>query len=477
MKKFPDNFMWGGATAASQIEGAWNIDGKSMTVADMKKFNNKLDRKNILSERQMTIEKIKSAIDDTSSENYPKRRGIDFYHTYKEDIKLFKEMNINTYRMSISWSRIVPNVFDEKVNKKAIDFYTNIFKELKKNDITPLVTISHFDLPYIAVKKIGGWVSKKLIEPYLFYCKTLFKNFGQYVKYWIPFNEINGALFTEWNAIGLKGLNENIQNNYQALHNTFVANARAIELGKKINDQFQFGSMVAHFETYPLTCKPEDVFENLEEKRKRVYLFHDVTSKGYYPKHIFHFFDKIKIKIDITDKELNYIKNNTVDFISISYYMSGTISKDSKDSTEGNLVRMGKNPYLEATDWGWQIDPIGIKNSISDLYDRYEKPIFISENGMGSEDALIDGKVNDSYRIEYLKKHIEQIYESINNGAVVLGYTLWTPIDIISSGTSEMSKRYGNIYVDIDDYGNGSAKRYKKESFYFLSKVFRENAI
>ncbi len=471
--KFPKNFLWGGATAAPQLEGEYNKDGKSLTVADLKYFEDIKNRKNITDSKEVTSEKINYAIENEQDLYFPKRMGVDFYNNYKEDIKLFSEMGMNTFRMSLSWARIIPNCDDGIICQEGLNFYKKVFEECKKYNIEPLVTISHFDLPYILVEKYGGWKNPKLIDIYLEYAKVVFNEYKDYVKYWIPFNEINAAIFSSWVSVGIivdKEVNV-LESCYQALHNQFVANAKAIKIGREIDKNFKFGCMLAQFTCYPLNCKPENVFLNLQDQQTKVYFYYDVFTKGYYPSYILKYWELNNIKINYTNEDMEIISKYKIDFISFSYYMSGVNSTENTSKVEANLVKMGKNPFLQESEWGWQIDPVGLRTTLNDLWDRYQLPLFIAENGIGLNDKLNDEfKVIDNERIEYLKSHLEQISFAIEDGVNVFGYTTWTPIDIISSGSNEMSKRYGLIYVDQDDYGKGTKNRYKKESFYWFKK-------
>ncbi|AKX34215.1 6-phospho-beta-glucosidase [Spiroplasma litorale] len=476
--KFPKGFLIGGATSAPQIEGAYNKDGKSLTVADLKYFEDIKNRKDIKETKITNSKKIKFAFENESNLFFPKRVGIDFYNNYKEDIKLIYEMGMNAFRLSISWSRIIPNVDDNKVCKKGIDFYKNVFEECKKYNIEPIVTISHFDLPYKIVKKYGGWKNKKVIDLYIDYASVVLNEFKDYVKYWIPFNEINATIFSTWVSAGIiVDKEENLlESCYQALHNQFVANAKIIKIAKKINEKFKLGCMLAQFTCYSLDCKPENVLYNLKDQQIKVYFYYDLMVKGVYPKYMLKYFKDNNINLDIELDELELIRDNKIDYISFSYYMSGVNSLTENSKVEANLVKMGKNPYLTESEWGWQIDPIGLRITLNDLWDRYNLPLFVAENGIGINDKLEnDFTIIDDNRIEYLKLHLNELKNSIQDGVNVFGYTTWTPIDVISSGSNEMSKRYGLIYVDQDDYGNGSKKRYKKNSYFWFKKFIDDS--
>lgn len=478
MKKGIDkSFLIGGAIAANQTEGGFGKNGKGLSISDMRRFNPNLDRKNINIERPMNQEKIDEFFDPNSKMFFPRKEGINFIETYKEDIALFKEMGMKSLRMSISWSRIFPNGDDLIPNELGLKFYDNVFDELIKSGIEPLVTISHYEMSYNLVKEYGGWKNKKLINFYERYVTVLFKRYKKIVKYWMPFNEINSAIYSVWSGAGLRDDEPNLMENaYQAMHNLFVAHASAVKIGHEINPNFLIGSMISHMLSYPLTPNPDDVLLNQKEQERRLYFYHDVLSKGKYP----YFMEKIFLdndyKLERTKEELELIATNTADFIGFSYYLSGTNSVERHEETEGNLVTFGKNPYLKSSEWGWQIDPVGLRFALNDLYERYEKPLLITENGIGVVEKLDkNNTVNDDYRIEYLKAHLQQIDLAIKDGVDVIGYTMWTPIDVVSHGTSEMSKRYGLIFVDQDDYGKGTKKRYRKKSFGWFKSLVESN--
>lgn len=476
---FPEEFLWGGATAANQIEGAFNEGGKGLSTMDMVEYIPRESRTkgkilDLLSRKQ--IDKILSQ--PLTNGNFPKRRGIDFYHRYKEDIKLFSEMGFKVLRLSISWPRIFPNGDESTPNEEGLRFYENVFLELKKYDIEPLVTLCHYEMPLHLVTKYGGWENRKLIDFFSNYVNVVFKRYKGLVKYWLTFNEINLTTINPYIGAGL--LEERANNKsavYQALHHQFIASARAVKLGHMIDNHYQIGSMLARLENYPETCDPEDVLAALKDDQYNLF-FSDVQSRGHYPGYIKRFFKENNIEIDISDDDVQLLKDNTVDFISYSYYMTMLSSKkiDEEKKVNGNIFVGIRNPYLKNTEWGWQVDPIGLRISLNKLYDRYQKPLFIVENGLGALDQLEeDFKIHDNYRIDYMKQHIIQMAEAIADGVELMGYTSWGCIDLISASTSEMSKRYGFIYVDQDDFGNGTLARYKKDSFYWYKKVIETN--
>lgn len=477
--KFPNNFLWGGALSACQAEGAYNVDGKTLTIPEVMKFNYKNDRK-VTKQLKITKEMLEEAKNDTDIIKYPKRRGIDFYHTYKEDMALFKEMGFKVFRYSISWARIFPNGDDKVPNELGLKFYDSIIDECLKNGMEPLITISHFDFPVVLVEKFGGWVNRELIDLYLRYCEVIFNRYKGKVRYWVTFNEINMSIKAGPKTMGVidEGQENYEEMLFQALHNQFVAAAKATKLAHEIDKENKIGSMVAYFTTYSYTCKPEDALAMQKDDQMKNLFYLDILNGGKYSYYSKKYFKEHNINLDIKDGDLEIIKGNTADFIGMSYYNSMISSNDGDklELTAGNVHSVYKNPHLDSNEWGWQIDPVGLRYTLNHVYDRYNLPIFILENSSGFFDELTeDNKIHDPYRIEFLRKHIEQLKFSIEDGVEVIGYTMWGPIDMISSGTSEMSKRYGFIYVDQDDYGNGTMNRYKKDSFYWYKNVIDTN--
>lgn len=474
MSKFPENFLWGAATAANQVEGAWNLNGKGANLADAMVAGS---HKN---PRRITL--------DINEDKYyyPSHKAVEGYSHYKEDIKLFSELGLKVYRMSISWARIYPMGDEETPNEEGLNYYTEVFEELKKYNIQPLVTIFHNEMPLNLVK-IGGWSNRKLIDCYVKFATTIMERYKDYVKYWIPVNEINDLTtgVGNWNHGGI--LNEGTEyfqdqkddpnKRYQALHNQFVASAKTVILGKQINPDFRFGTMICHITVYPLTPNPEDILLTQQEDQLRNRFSADVQIKGRYPYYMKKYFRDNNIVFECTDEDIEYIKNGPCDFYTFSYYMSNCITTN-KDAAQvsGNIMGGAKNPYLKATEWDWQIDPVGLRYTLNHIYDRYNVPIMITENGLGARDVLTDdNQIHDDYRIEYYREHIKQMALAIDDGVELVGYTPWTAIDVISCSTGEMSKRYGFIYVDADDCGNGSYNRYKKDSFYWYQRCIKSN--
>ena len=476
---FPKDFLWGGATAANQCEGGWNVDGKGESTSDH------LTGGTATTMRMFTHE-IKPDV------YYPAHEGIDMYHQYLDDIKLFAEMGFKMYRLSIAWTRIYPNGDDKEPNQKGIEFYHKIFNELKKYGIEPLVTISHYEMPYHLCKEYGGWTNRKCIEFFERYCQTIFTEYKGLVKYWLTFNEINclsmafgdyvaGGILPETDGpmvlFGAKETPEKLSKRYTALHNQFVASAKVVQLGHSINPEYKIGCMIAGAASYAYSCNPDDVLLAQKQFQMGNYLCGDVMVRGEYPHFAKRYFDEANITITMDAEDAKILKEGCVDFSSFSYYMSGCATVDKEVlKTSGNIFSGVKNPYLEASEWGWQIDPKGLRWFLNELYGRYQIPLMIVENGLGASDTLEeDGSIHDDYRIDYMREHIIQMKEAIKDGVDLIAYTPWGCIDLISASTGEMKKRYGFIYVDKDNEGNGTLKRNKKDSFDWYKKVIDSN--
>jgi len=482
MNKFPKDFLWGGAIAANQCEGAWNVDGKGLSVADVASFKPNIDKKDYVSQWHVSPEEIAIAKESEDVVYYPKRHGIDFYHRYKEDIKLFSQMGFKTLRLSIAWTRIFPKGIEDEPNEKGLQFYEDVFKELKKYNIEPLVTLSHYEMPLYLVDHYDGWVSRELVDMFVKYAKVCIKRYKGLVKYWLTFNEIDSVFRHAFTTVGV--VEEKYESKlkaeeaiFQALHHQFVASALVTKYAKEIDVDNQVGCMITKTMTYPETCNPEDIY--LAQKDNRMnFLYTDVQVRGEYPLFIKQHFKKNNFDIKMEKEDELILKKHTVDFISLSYYMSmvQSIHAKQREKVGGNLITGVKNPYLSITDWGWQVDPKGLHISLVDLYDRYQLPLWIVENGLGYKDKLeSDGSIQDDYRIEYFRTHFEAIKNAIADGVEMMGYTSWGCIDIVSASTSQMEKRYGFIYVDLDDYNNGTLKRTKKKSFDWYKKVIESN--
>ena len=472
MSKFPADFLWGGATAANQYEGAYNVDGKGLSVQDVTPKGGMPAKAGDLN----------PLITDEPTADNLKLEGIDFYHRYKEDIALFAEMGFKVYRTSIAWSRIFPNGDETEPNEAGLKFYDDLFDELAKYGIEPLVTLSHYETPLYLARKYNGWANRDLIGFYERYVRTVFTRYKDKVNYWLTFNEINSVLHAPFMSGGIATPVEELskQDLYQAVHHELVASALATKIGHEINSDFKIGCMVLAMPAYPMTPKPEDVLAAREFENQN-YLFSDIHARGKYPAYMNRFFKENDIEIQFAPGDKELMAEHTVDFISFSYYMSVVAAHDpeSYSSGKGNVLGGLQNPYLTASEWGWQIDPIGLRLVLNAFYDRYQLPLFIVENGLGAKDVLIDGPngptVEDDYRIDYLQQHLQQVGEAIEDGVELWGYTTWGCIDLVSASTAQMSKRYGFIYVDRNDDGTGTLARYKKKSFEWYKEVIATN--
>lgn len=462
---FPKDFMWGGAVAANQLEGAWDIDGKGICVADINEFQD-----NIAIEKKGNKELTRAYVEEaavSTDKVFPKRHGIDFYHTYKEDLKLLAGLGLKTFRTSINWSRIFPNGDDQTPNEAGLRFYDDLFDEILKNGMEPMITISHYEMPLHLTTAYKGWYSREVIDFFVKYCNTVFDRYAGKVKYWIIVNQINLIGHESFNHLGVaEDVVDDLKSaKYQAVHNEMVACARATKYAHEHYPEMQIGMMLCGGPDYPASCKPEDMLATLKHNQME-YFFSDVLLRGYYPGYAFRFFEDNHIQVEFGEHDEEDLKN-TADFFSFSYYYTQICSKESYEN--GNEVY--RNKELPANPWGWTIDPIGFRVLLNEFYDRYQKPIYVTENGIGCYDKLEDGQIHDSYRVDFFREHIAQMKEAIKDGVDVRGYYAWGPIDIISCSSSEMSKRYGFIYVDLDDYGKGSGERIKKDSYAWMQKV------
>ncbi|CNL14372.1 cryptic 6-phospho-beta-glucosidase [Yersinia frederiksenii] len=455
---FPDNFLWGGAIAANQVEGAYLTDGKGLSTSDLQPYGIFGD-----------------IIPRVSGDSYVKDVAIDFYHRYPQDIALFAEMGFKCLRISIAWTRIFPQGDEQQPNEAGLAFYDRLFDEMAKYNITPLVTLSHYEMPYGLVKNYGGWGNRKTIGFFEHYARTVFQRYQHKVKLWLTFNEINMSLHAPFTGVGLEQESSKSEV-YQAIHHQLVASAKAVAALHQIIPDGRIGNMLLGGLMYPLTCKPDDVLETLQQNREWLF-FGDVQVRGYYPSYMTRYFKQHDISIEITAEDKAALKE-TVDFISFSYYMSGCVTADEElnRKARGNILSMVQNPHLASSEWGWQIDPEGLRILLNELWDRYQKPLFIVENGLGAKDKPdANGNIEDDYRIEYLNDHLVQVSEAIADGVEVMGYTSWGPIDLVSASKAELSKRYGFIYVDRDDDGNGTLERRRKKSFYWYRDVIQSN--
>ncbi len=471
---FPKNFVWGCAAAANQVEGGYDEGGKGLSIADVLSNGTHSSPRTISKETEEGL-------------YYPNRIASDFYHHYKEDIELMAEMGFKAYRMSIAWTRIYPTGEEEEPNEEGLKFYQNVFAQLHKYHIEPIVTLSHYEMPLNLTNRYNGWASRKVIDLFVKYAKTVFEYYKDDVKYWLTFNEINCGCLPLGNYMSLGIRNEGTRNfldqvddinlRYQGLHHQFVASALAVIEGHKISKDFRIGNMIAMMPVYPLTPNPEDMLLYQKNWRELQYYCADVQVRGAYPYFAKKFWKDNGITLKIEKGDLEILKEGTVDFFSLSYYQTNCVTTDkSVAMSSGNLLGGAKNPYLKSSEWGWQIDPDGLRFTLNELYSRYQIPMLVVENGLGAFDKLEEGnEVHDPYRIDYLKQHIIAMEQTIEDGVDLFGYTWWGWIDLTSASTGEMGKRYGFVYVDSDDYGNGTFNRYKKDSFYWYKKVIASN--
>lgn len=461
---FPEGFLWGGAVAANQCEGAYNEDGKGLSIQDVMPHG------------------IKGARTTVPTKDNMKLVAIDFYHRYQEDIKLFAEMGFKVFRLSIAWSRIFPRGDEKEPNEKGLEFYDKVFDECHKYGMEPLVTISHYETPLYLAEHYNGWSSRALIGFYENYVRVVFSRYRDKVKYWLTFNEINSILDSPFMSGGINTPKEELTESdlYQAIHHELVASALATKIGHEINPDFKIGCMILSMPVYPLSPDPSDVIRAMEENHKNT-MFTDIHVRGKYPGYMKRYLRERGIKVDFAPEDAEILEN-TVDFISFSYYVSVCATADEEKNIrgEGNLLGGVPNPYLKASEWGWQIDPKGLRYICNELWDKYQKPLFVVENGLGAVDVLVtdaagNKTVKDDYRIEYMKDHLLQLEEAIDDGVEVMGYTSWGCIDLVSASTAELKKRYGFIYVDRNDDGSGTLERYRKKSFYWYKDVIASN--
>ena len=463
MSIFPKNFLWGGAVAANQCEGAYQEDGKGLSVQDVLPRGIRGSRTKLPTEENLKLE------------------AIDFYHRYPQDIKMFAEMGFKVFRTSIAWSRIFPKGDEEQPNEAGLEFYDRVFEECRKYGIEPLVTLSHYETPLYLAETYNGWTDRRMIGFYERYVRTVFKRYRGKVKYWLTFNEINSLLhapFMSGGIANMQGLTE--QDLYQAAHHELVASALATKIGHEMMPDAMIGCMILSMPTYPLTPSPDDVIAAMDAEHRN-YFYGDVHVRGKYPGYMKRYFREHGIQIQFAPEDEEILKN-TVDFVSFSYYMSVCATSDPEKQKKGlgNLLGGVPNPTLKASDWGWQIDPKGLRYVLNMFYDRYQKPLFIVENGLGAVDVLNEDEngnktVEDDYRIQYLKDHLIQVGEAVQDGVEIMGYTSWGCIDVVSASTEELKKRYGYIYVERNDDGTGTMERYKKKSFYWYQKVIESN--
>ncbi len=473
---FRPDFLWGGATAANQCEGAWDEDGKGVSCSDIGtggKFGQSKMITPVLQEGTF----------------YPSREAIDHYHRFKEDIALFAEMGFKCYRFSIAWTRIFPNGDESEPNEAGLKHYEEVIDECRKYGIEPLITLSHYEVPFGLTKKFNSWTSRKMIDCYINYCRAVFTRYKGKVKYYLTFNEINSST-TPMGALLNQGILNDLENptpfmnqpdypqqRFQGLHHQFIASALAVKMAHEIDPDCKVGNMMIYAASYPLTCNPDDVLKNQAYNRVMNYFCSDVQCRGAYPAYMNRYFAEHGIKIEKQPGDDEILKAGTVDFYTFSYYMSSCQSADpEKQQGEGNIIGGVPNPYLKASDWGWQIDPKGLRYSLNEIYDRYGLPVMVVENGLGAKDVIeADGSINDDYRIDYLRQHIQQMAEAVKDGVDLMGYTPWGCIDLVSASTGEYAKRYGFIFVERYDDGTGDFSRRKKKSFDWYKHVIATN--
>ena len=481
---FPKDFLWGGATAANQYEGGYLSGGKGLATADTITNGDQKHPRRIIIELEDGTKKEINRFEDVpkgakaivdEDVYYPSHVATDFYHHYKEDIALMGEMGYKTFRMSINWSRIFPHGDDDQPNEEGLKFYDDVFDECHKYGIEPLVTINHFDLPLHLAHQYEGWLDRRTIDFFMNYCRTIFTRYQNKVKYWLTFNEIN--FLRDYSTLGITEAS-NPQKQQQAIYHLLLASAKAVYLGHQINSDFQIGLMIANILFYPETCNPNDAIAEMEMGRDFKDFYYDVQCRGYYPSYKLKELERQNVVLQKEDGDDQILLLGTVDFISFSYYNSAVIAtRENTEKSGGNQLGGVKNPYLEESEWGWPIDPQGLRLVLNRLYDKYQLPLMIVENGLGALDTIEeDGSIQDDYRIDYLRKHIQQIQKAIDyDGVDVIGYTPWGCIDLVSAGTGEMKKRYGFVYVDMDDFGEGTLQRTRKKSFEWYKKVIRTN--
>lgn len=471
IKHFPDNFLWGCAVAANQCEGAYDVDGKGYSIADIEAYQPLKDRTRLLGFTHTKAD-IEAAIQDTQG-YYPKRHGINFYHRFDEDLALMEGMGMKCFRTSIAWSRIFPRGDEEEPNEAGLAFYDRLIDSIIAHGMEPIITISHYEMPIALTLEYGGWQNRQVVELFMRYAETVLNRYGHKVRYWIPFNQINLIYLGNFIPFGMPDDGkEPLQSDcFQALHHQFIANALCVKLGHKINPEMQIGMMLADTIAYPKTCDPNDLMSTVK-KNQMQYFFCDVMLRGVYPRSCWDYFERHEIEITFAQGDEELLKAYPSDFLSFSYYYSKVHTARHSD----HPYDVEANPYLKTSQWGWDIDAIGFRNTMNNYYDRYHTPIMIAENGLGATDTIeADGKIHDSYRIAYLQAHIDQMKLAIQDGVEVFAYCMWAPIDIVSCSTSEMSKRYGFIYVDLDDEGKGSGKRLRKDSYDWYRRVIASN--
>lgn len=475
----PDGFLWGGAMAANQVEGAWREGGRGPAVTDVQTYKPHADPTEYAIHHEVTVDSIREAMASDDTARHPKRRGIDFYHRYPEDLALFAEMGFTVLRVSIAWTRLYPTGEETEPNEAGIAFYLDLFTEMRRLGIEPLVTLSHYDQPLALALKNNCWVDRSTIGLFERFARTCFERFGHLVTRWLSFNEIDSITrhpYTSGGIIPETVEGSLVQAEYTALHHQFVASASVTRMLHEMWPDAELGCMLTALTTYPNTCHPDDVLAT-QAKERMLYLCTDVQAGGAYPRLALTALERQGVTVPFEPGDAELLREHPVDFISFSYYMTMTESaRPDAERTPGNTVLGVKNPYLESSEWGWQIDPVGLRITLIDLYDRYGKPLYIVENGLGIRDEVTaDGRIHDEYRIDYFRRHFTEMIRAVEEGVDLRGYLCWTPIDLISASSSQISKRYGFVHVDLDDLGNGSGERRRKDSFWWYQKVIATN--
>ena len=481
---FPKNFLWGGDISAAQIEGAWDEDGKSPTEADYLLGADKNSMRVAYYRMPDGTEGKVSVMSGMLPKGakyilkdgvfYPNHKATDFYHHYKEDIALLGEMGFRALNLSISWARIYPYGVEKGVNQKGVEFYRDVLKECRKYGIEPVVTLYKYDMPAFYIEDWGGWSNRKLIDEYVEFARVCLTEYKGLATIWNTFNEINVPLML---CKMVHKTTADLQRGYEEIHNQLVASAKVVQLAHQIDPDNKVGCMCAGFFAYPYTCDPNDFLKLQQEAQAGFYLFSDVFVRGYYPSYAKSIFDKEGVVMNVSEEDKADLAAGKVDYMAFSYYNSSCITTHEVDATvKGNMTGSIKNPYLDASEWGWQIDPVGFKRALHELYDRYQLPLLVIENGLGAQDKLeADGTIHDPYRVDYMKRHITAMKEVVEEGVDLMGYTMWSCIDLVSAGSGELRKRYGFVYVDAHDDGTGTFKRYRKDSFWWYKKVIESN--